>query len=67
MFETIANLTCPHCKKTYEVEMPVNYCQIVFKCLKCNENITPKKSDCCIFCSYTDIKCPPMQMEAIKE
>lgn len=62
MVEIKANLTCPHCKKTYEVEMPINYCRIVFKCIKCEKNITPKKDDCCIFCSYADKKCPSMQM-----
>ncbi|MHA2389931.1 MAG: GDCCVxC domain-containing (seleno)protein, partial [Candidatus Hodarchaeales archaeon] len=21
----------------------------------------PKQGDCCVFCSYGDVKCPPMQ------
>jgi hypothetical protein len=65
MIETIANITCPHCNKTYEAEMPINYCQIVFKCIECGKNITPKEGDCCVFCSYADKKCPAMQKDEI--
>jgi hypothetical protein len=65
MIETKANLTCPMCSNTYEVEMPNNYCQIRFQCVKCGKNIIPKKHDCCIFCSYADRNCPPMQNETI--
>jgi hypothetical protein len=61
MVDTMANLTCPHCKRTYELEMPINYCQILYRCKECNVDITPKKDDCCIFCSYADKKCPSMQ------
>jgi hypothetical protein len=66
MVEIEAKLTCPHCNKTYEVEMPLNYCRILFNCDACNQDIIPKEGDCCIFCSYADKKCPPLQIGEIK-
>ncbi|MEK7127105.1 MAG: GDCCVxC domain-containing (seleno)protein [Patescibacteria group bacterium] len=61
---TIANLTCPKCNFTQKVEMPVNACQHFYKCINCGEIIKPKDGDCCVFCSYADVKCPPKQLEA---
>lgn len=63
MVETRAITTCPFCRGLYEVEMPTNYCQIVFKCPECGKAITPKEGDCCVFCSYADKKCPIKQEE----
>lgn len=59
--QTQANLTCPYCKEVQEVEMPTTGCQYMYKCGKCGKVITAKKGDCCVFCSYADIKCPPKQ------
>jgi hypothetical protein len=61
MIETKANMTCPHCGDTYEVEMPTNMCIIALECRSCGETIRPKDGDCCVFCSYADRRCPPMQ------
>jgi len=63
MTDTKAILSCPHCLFSQEVEMPTNYYQIVFHCKKCGKAITPKKGECCVFCSYADKKCPPKQEE----
>ena len=43
--------------------MPVNACQHFYKCLFCQKIIKPKQGDCCVFCSYSDSKCPPKQIE----
>jgi hypothetical protein len=61
MVETEAILTCPHCGKSYQVIMPVDYCQIRLVCPECQQTITPKDGDCCIFCSFADKPCPPKQ------
>lgn len=66
MIETIAILTCPHCKGYFKVEMPTDRCQIVLQCLRCGKNITPKEGDCCVFCSYADNKCPTEQEEELR-
>lgn len=60
---TTAKLTCPHCRFTEEISMPTNACIIAHDCQNCGTKITPKKGDCCIFCSYGDIPCPPTQEE----
>jgi hypothetical protein len=61
MIDTKAKLTCPHCKETLTLQMPLDFCLIRYQCEKCEKYITPKKGDCCIFCSYSNKKCPPMQ------
>lgn len=61
---TTANLTCPVCGVTQTAEMPLNACQHFFICSSCKTVLKPKDGDCCVFCSYADVKCPPKQMEA---
>ena len=61
---TEAVLTCPECNTRQEVEMPVDACQYFYKCINCHKTIKPKEGDCCVFCSYADIKCPSKQIES---
>lgn len=61
MVETHTTITCPNCGEKTDAEMPIDYCQIIFTCPSCGKNLTPKEGDCCVFCSYADKKCPPMQ------
>lgn len=56
-----AQLTCPQCSNTVTEKMPENYCLYFWDCPNCSAQITPKKGDCCVFCSYADQACPPMQ------
>src|SRR5450759_4250943 len=42
--------------------MPVDACQYFYECINCKEMIKPKLGDCCVFCSYGTVKCPPRQM-----
>lgn len=55
-----ANLTCPHCGHTQEVDIPQNGCLTFHKCEKCQQIISvPKESKhCCVICEYSDKKCP---------
>ncbi|MCL4416897.1 MAG: hypothetical protein M1308_23055 [Actinobacteria bacterium] len=62
--KTEALLTCPKCSTKQKVDMPTNACQYFYKCISCNEIIKPKEGDCCVFCSYADIKCPSKQVES---
>lgn len=61
MVKTEAILTCPECGRKNEVIMPLYYCQIIYQCPDCGFTVTPKEGDCCVFCSFADIKCPPKQ------
>lgn len=57
--------TYPKCGTKQDVEMPINAYQHFYKCTSCNKIVTPKKGDCCVFCSYTDSKCSPTQEESL--
>ncbi|MFB6307029.1 MAG: GDCCVxC domain-containing (seleno)protein [Flavobacteriales bacterium] len=58
---TKTTITCPECGKSKEEEMPTDACQFFYECKNCHEVIKPKKGDCCVFCSYATVPCPPMQ------
>ena len=59
--ELSSTLTCPNCgfKKT-EI-MPMDACQYFYECQHCNQILKPKQGDCCVYCSYGSVKCPPIQ------
>jgi len=56
-------LTCPQCQRTEEETMPTDACLYFYKCLQCKALLRPKAGDCCVFCSYGSVKCPPVQMQ----
>ncbi|MCL5268617.1 MAG: hypothetical protein M1469_11025 [Bacteroidetes bacterium] len=64
---TFATLTCPNCGYKETLEMPANACQHFYRCKACSIVMRPKPGDCCVFCSYADVKCPPKQLEAAGE
>ena len=41
--------------------MPTDACQFFYECKSCGVLLKPAPGDCCVFCSYGDVKCPPMQ------
>lgn len=41
--------------------MPENACLFFWKCQRCGELLRPRKGDCCVFCSYGNVPCPPVQ------
>lgn len=54
-------LTCPHCDFSEELTMQTDACQFFYLCSNCQERMRPKVGDCCVFCSYGSVPCPPMQ------
>jgi hypothetical protein len=60
---TEAIITCPLCSTQTQETMPEDACQHFYVCMGCGEMLTPKPGDCCVFCSYADSPCPPMQAE----
>ncbi|MGA9854896.1 MAG: GDCCVxC domain-containing (seleno)protein [Gammaproteobacteria bacterium] len=54
-------LTCPHCGKTSEEHMPTDACRFFYECPHCHTSLRPKPGDCCVFCSYGSVPCPPKQ------
>ncbi len=54
-------ITCPKCGHRENETMPTDACQFFYECKSCNEVISPLSGDCCVFCSYGTIPCPPIQ------
>lgn len=56
-------LTCPNCGTRSDEEMPLDACVFFFECQACHTRLRPKPGDCCVFCSYGSVKCPPVQRQ----
>jgi len=56
-----STLTCPHCGRQVTETMPTDACQYFYDCPGCNVVLKPKPGDCCVYCSYGDVPCPPIQ------
>src|SRR4029079_4514293 len=56
-------ITCPHCATATAETMPVDACRIFYACTKCGATLRPKPGDCCVFCSYGSVPCPPIQAQ----
>ena len=54
-------VTCPKCGFSSQERMPTDFCLISYQCKKCGHVMTPKQGDCCVFCSYGNVPCPPIQ------
>jgi len=61
LFSTVR---CPNCGCRTEETMPMNACVFFFECPGCGARITPRRGDCCVFCSYGSVPCPPIQLGA---
>lgn len=59
-----SELKCPHCGFAAVERMPTDACVYYYECLGCHTLLRPKSGDCCVFCSYGTVKCPPVQQES---
>jgi hypothetical protein len=59
---TKSELTCPFCATLHRETMPTDACIYFFECLACGYLLRPKPGDCCVFCSYGSVPCPPVQL-----
>ncbi|MBC7650196.1 MAG: MerC domain-containing protein [Deinococcales bacterium] len=59
--ELISTITCPKCSHKNEETMPTDACQFFYECENCKTRLKPLQGDCCVFCSYGSVKCPPIQ------
>ncbi|MGU9982520.1 GDCCVxC domain-containing (seleno)protein [Phreatobacter sp. HK31-P] len=60
-----STLTCPNCAHQALETMPTDACQFFYKCSGCGELLKPLEGDCCVFCSYGTVPCPPIQEAAL--
>jgi hypothetical protein len=56
-----STLTCPRCGTRVTETMPTDACQFLYDCPGCGAVLRPKPGDCCVFCSYGTVPCPPVQ------
>lgn len=56
-------LTCPKCGFSKTETMPTHACQFYYECLGCGTLLRPNAGDCCVFCSFGSVKCPPIQAQ----
>jgi hypothetical protein len=57
-------LTCPNCGHEATETMPTDACQFFYDCKNCGTLLKPLAGDCCVYCSYGSVPCPPMQAGA---
>lgn len=58
-----STLTCPACGHQARERMPTDACLFFYECQGCGTRLKPKADDCCVFCSYGDVPCPPIQLD----
>jgi late competence protein required for DNA uptake (superfamily II DNA/RNA helicase) len=56
-----STITCPKCGHQKTEQMPTDACQWFYQCSNCNVVLKPLKGDCCVYCSFGTVKCPPIQ------
>jgi hypothetical protein len=54
-------LTCPRCGHRSAEQMPTDACRFSYDCNGCGATLKPLPGDCCVFCSYGSVPCPPVQ------
>ncbi len=61
MTQLQSTITCPQCGHHALETMPTDACQFFYDCKGCGARLKPKSGDCCVFCSYGSVPCPPIQ------
>lgn len=56
-------LTCPRCGHAQRERMPEDACLFFYECKHCKAMLRPRPGDCCVFCSYGSVPCPPVQSQ----
>lgn len=56
-----STITCPDCGHSKAEVMPTDACQWFYECSNCHKVLRPLEGDCCVYCSYGTVPCPPIQ------
>ena len=57
-------LMYPACGHRNVERMPTDACLFFGSRPSCGARISPKQGDCCVFCSFGSVPCPPVQAES---
>ncbi|MFP6714423.1 MAG: GDCCVxC domain-containing (seleno)protein [Alphaproteobacteria bacterium] len=61
MIQLRSVITCPACGFGKDEGMPVDFCVLLYTCGGCDVTLRPATGDCCVFCTFGSIPCPPNQ------
>lgn len=56
-----STITCPSCGHSADETMPTDACQWFYQCAACQAVLKPLPGDCCVYCSFGTVACPPIQ------
>ena len=59
-----SEIVCPHCGCAKTEVMATDACRVFYECSRCGARLRPKPGDCCVFCSYGSVPCPPFAVAA---
>ena len=62
-----STLTCPRCGHQECEAMATDSCHWFYECKGCHALLRPLPGDCCVFCSYGTVPCPPIQKKRLEE
>ncbi|WP_287600050.1 GDCCVxC domain-containing (seleno)protein, partial [Thiothrix sp.] len=51
------------CGFSKQETMPTDACWFYYECEQCKTLLRPNLGDCCVFCSFGTVKCPPIQQQ----
>jgi len=57
-------IACPKCGFQKVETMPIDTCQFFYNCENCDTLLKPEEGDCCVYCSYGTVPCPPIQEDS---
>ena len=57
-----STLSCPACGHVKTEQMPTDACQWFYECGGGHTVLKPQPVDCCVFCTYGTVPCPPIQI-----
>ena len=56
-----STIACPACGCSETETMPTDACQWFYDCRHCGAVLKPLPGDCCVYCSFGTVACPPVQ------
>jgi hypothetical protein len=60
-----STITCSSCGTAKPEIMPTDVCLFFYDCTGCGALLRPKLGNCCVFCSYGSVPCPPIQQTVV--
>jgi hypothetical protein len=56
-----STIICQDCGHAALETMPTDARQFFYDCNGCGTRLKPRPGDCCVYCSYGSVPCPPVQ------